>query len=792
MAAPNQLIINGTVVVSPLLDHNGRNFVATGGFSVANGTSSVSKDDIVSLRVTATDKVTANNGTFTGALASQGTLAANAVTIATSLSAGNTVFNGTVTLGSILLQNGQIKVLNSFVTDNSITTPYANLVNAAVTATLTANNFVALRADFNGDSWQNVGNRVQKANTALTWRNPANTQNAAAMSVDANGLFSVAIYNNDGTLKNTLFKTSTSTSNTDPNLTIGVGTITSGSSTYGADLTVNGAFRVKGATTFDGTLNVSSLTVTGAVDAGSVTMRNDSRVMRASNNTQGALLFGNGSQAIIWDGANWVVRGGAFYASNFVADANLTVLGSSNPRGPVLADSTITANGEIYSATSLRSPSLISEGGSIRSRGTDGNIAAGRVFFGNSDASITCDNASFYINRNVNLNGQSLTAGQGVFNNGLYVRGPGTSGTATMWFGVNNQYSLNYDNGNTLQASGDFRAAGNFATPNGMIAGTDVSANRFIGNALISNGNITGAYISSSGSVNATTSLTTAGIVDASGTVFAGNLHSRASLYVATNASIVGTVSASGGARFANEVWVDNGGNFSRLVFGQGRALQDWDGGKFSFSNTIYSAGNLIAENDLFAYGAVRGGRFGGGDHCFALRGDGNGNAILDIAGGTLSTGNINAGYVRGSSTGYFGQWNNPGENACIMLTGDSGGNGIINTGNQALFIQNAYAYGYYNRSDERLKDITPFMSDSKALDKVLQFNPVVFTWKDEKMDRDLHYGFSAQALEAVDDVLVMDSTIGVKHVASLEMLPLLVASIKELKREIEELKSRR
>jgi len=95
-----------------------------------------------------------------------------------------------------------------------------------------------------------------------------------------------------------------------------------------------------------------------------------------------------------------------------------------------------------------------------------------------------------------------------------------------------------------------------------------------------------------------------------------------------------------------------------------------------------------------------------------------------------------------------------------------------------------AYLYGVAYRSDFSLKkNIQPINYD--ALDKVLKLNPVSFYWKDERIDREKHFGFIAQEVEKIFPELVRKDSKGKKSLNYNELIPFLTKSIQEQQLQI-------
>jgi len=77
------------------------------------------------------------------------------------------------------------------------------------------------------------------------------------------------------------------------------------------------------------------------------------------------------------------------------------------------------------------------------------------------------------------------------------------------------------------------------------------------------------------------------------------------------------------------------------------------------------------------------------------------------------------------------------------------------------------------------------------ALEKVTQLNGVTFTRNDQEDKTKRHAGVIAQEVEKVLPEVVSEDNQGIKNVAYGNMMGLMIEAIKELKAEIEELKSK-
>jgi hypothetical protein len=94
------------------------------------------------------------------------------------------------------------------------------------------------------------------------------------------------------------------------------------------------------------------------------------------------------------------------------------------------------------------------------------------------------------------------------------------------------------------------------------------------------------------------------------------------------------------------------------------------------------------------------------------------------------------------------------------------------------------YVTGISARSDFSLKkNIQSINYD--VLDRVLRLNPVSFYWKDERIDREKHFGFIAQEVEKIFPELVRKDSKGKKSLNYNELIPFLTKSIQEQQLQI-------
>ena len=92
-----------------------------------------------------------------------------------------------------------------------------------------------------------------------------------------------------------------------------------------------------------------------------------------------------------------------------------------------------------------------------------------------------------------------------------------------------------------------------------------------------------------------------------------------------------------------------------------------------------------------------------------------------------------------------------------------------------------------YNTSDIRLKENITEISTAK-LDDLFTLNPVIFSYKHDT-NKKLHYGVLAQDVEKVFPELVENNMSGFKTVNYQELIPLMLAKMKNMQEQIDELK---
>ena len=95
----------------------------------------------------------------------------------------------------------------------------------------------------------------------------------------------------------------------------------------------------------------------------------------------------------------------------------------------------------------------------------------------------------------------------------------------------------------------------------------------------------------------------------------------------------------------------------------------------------------------------------------------------------------------------------------------------------------------FYNPSDERIKDKISDLSKEHT-DKLFTINPILFVYKNNSKNRRQHYGVLAQDVEKVFPELIDNNISGFKSVNYQELIPIMLAKMKQMQDEIDALKS--
>jgi hypothetical protein len=93
-----------------------------------------------------------------------------------------------------------------------------------------------------------------------------------------------------------------------------------------------------------------------------------------------------------------------------------------------------------------------------------------------------------------------------------------------------------------------------------------------------------------------------------------------------------------------------------------------------------------------------------------------------------------------------------------------------------------------YNTSDEKLKHNINNIP-KEFVDNIFTLNPMTFTYKNDENSK-THYGVLAQDVEKVYPNLVKEDVTGFKTVNYQELIPLMLAKMKVMQHEIDELKN--
>jgi hypothetical protein len=133
------------------------------------------------------------------------------------------------------------------------------------------------------------------------------------------------------------------------------------------------------------------------------------------------------------------------------------------------------------------------------------------------------------------------------------------------------------------------------------------------------------------------------------------------------------------------------------------------------------------------------------------------------------------------------------GNSSKIVFEGTSGGTIIgdgaiiVRAGNSASGVQlTSGATSWSTFSDLRLKNVTGAYTN--ALADIVQIEPVKFTWKSDESKKPC-VGVIAQSVQKVIPEAINEDKDGLLSVRYTELIPLMIASIQELKAEVDSLK---
>ena len=135
---------------------------------------------------------------------------------------------------------------------------------------------------------------------------------------------------------------------------------------------------------------------------------------------------------------------------------------------------------------------------------------------------------------------------------------------------------------------------------------------------------------------------------------------------------------------------------------------------------------------------------------------------------------------IQGSGSHYVDLWSNAHSDFYMTMSNPIGGSGYV--------FDRAMSNGMKTYSDKRLKKNINKITN--GLDIINQLEPVSYLWKTQDDSDTKTYGFIAQDIEKVLPTLVSTSDLdGYKLFGQKQLVPLLVSSVKELKKENDYLK---
>jgi len=109
---------------------------------------------------------------------------------------------------------------------------------------------------------------------------------------------------------------------------------------------------------------------------------------------------------------------------------------------------------------------------------------------------------------------------------------------------------------------------------------------------------------------------------------------------------------------------------------------------------------------------------------------------------------------------------------------------GTIDIGNSTSYIGTVTAQDFNSVSDLNLK--SDIKGIENALDTINKINGYTFNWKDSDKNG---IGVIAQEIEAVIPDLISTAENGIKSVAYISLIPILIEAVKELSNKIDDMK---
>jgi hypothetical protein len=155
---------------------------------------------------------------------------------------------------------------------------------------------------------------------------------------------------------------------------------------------------------------------------------------------------------------------------------------------------------------------------------------------------------------------------------------------------------------------------------------------------------------------------------------------------------------------------------------------------------------------------------------------------LVNYGSGSANTGMTPTFYVSASGNTYARGW--------ISSSANYYSFGLVGT-DGPLYTKGGKITNVNPSSDERLK--TGIQPVTYGLNEVSNLNPVTFYWTEDasKHDRNKKYGFIAQQVSSYMPDLVGTDEDGYYNLDTFSMIPILVKAIKDLKAEVDELKSK-
>jgi len=676
--------------------------------------------------ISATGTITSANTITGGNIATGGTVSATSTVTGGNIATGGTVSATSTVTGGNLATGGTVSATSTITGGNIATGGYVSALG-----NITTGNF------FIGNGSQLTGVTASSANAeTLTGTFIAN--NVVGSSLTSVGILNGVSVSGTAALANvtasgTISATSTVTGG---NLATG-GTVSATSTITGGNLATGGNVSAGG--------NVTGTNLTTSGSGGNIT--GNGNISAGGNITGGNILTGGQVSATSTITGGNLATGGTISATGTATVGNLATGGTVSATGTITSANTITGGN-------------IATGGYVSATG---NITTANYFFGDG----------YYIS---NINPANVSSTK-ITNGGSYANIASSNGNLVIAVGAgSNVVATYYDTG--VNFSGNTSTTGNVIANNSLVTtagGIDSpAANLWL---------------------NYSQADTNTGIYDSTGNIV---------LFVDAG---VGTASFGSSSQTTNSIVSFNSTNSIRVPVGNSAQRPAGSTGQFRFNTTTNYLevfdNNVWTQVGAPSYTLITDQQFNGNGSqvIFTLSGNAttagtivsiNGvqqipTTAYAVSGATLTfteapaVGDLIDVRVLTTTTTVYSISNGLGTAEISVVDGSSN---IAATGNLVV-SGNVYAQNFVNTSDASLKDnVTPITNAAQVVDGL---QGVGYDWKDGSGHA---YGMIAQAVEEILPEAVSTNEEGIKSVNYLMVIPFLVETVKELRRDIAEIKA--